>query len=539
MSDPRVPSPETVPSPEDPSDELALIDAESLSPHWLRESPYWLIATLAHVVLLLILGTIIVFEAVEEEKQTPMIVREAPPPPEIPPPRRKTAIDPVDMEALEERPSLSETIERTPPTAPVVDKTPTDIVEGLSGPTSALFVGDWKPRELNGNGTPNAADDAILAALRWLARHQEPDGSWSSRPVDHHCTTNGKLPCADPSHTREPVGMNGFDIGVTGLALLAFSGAGYTHNTGEYRELRQCVRRGLDWLLAQQIRSDDPSLDGLFGSPENAPHEWIYNHAIATLAVSDQLLNSRDRIRLKRPVEAGTHWILRAQNPGFGWKYGYLTGENDTSVTGWMVFALKGAKSCQRVRLISLKSEPLETAFAGAIQWFESATSPRTGITGYQARGDEGSRLIGVHGEPYPYSKDLSCMTAVSLLCRIFAGESRRSDPSKAAIAHLREHLPEWRVAKKKRRSTINFYSWYYATYALFQVGGPPWREWLDALIPVMIDNQRVKQLDCDHGSWDPIGEWGAAGGRVYSTAMGALILEVFYRYRRELAGSK
>ena len=32
-------------------------------------------------------------------------------------------------------------------------------------------------------------------------------------------------------------------------------------------------------------------------------------------------------------------------------------------------------------------------------------------------------------------------------------------------------------------------------------------------------------------GSWDPICIWGGYGGRVYSTAMSALCLEVYYRF--------
>lgn len=36
-------------------------------------------------------------------------------------------------------------------------------------------------------------------------------------------------------------------------------------------------------------------------------------------------------------------------------------------------------------------------------------------------------------------------------------------------------------------------------------------------------------------GSWDPIGVWGASGGRVYSTAMRAMTLEVYSRYARVL----
>jgi len=36
-------------------------------------------------------------------------------------------------------------------------------------------------------------------------------------------------------------------------------------------------------------------------------------------------------------------------------------------------------------------------------------------------------------------------------------------------------------------------------------------------------------------GSWDPIGPWGFSGGRVYSTALGVLCLEVYFRYARVL----
>mgnify|MGYP003344403264 FL=1 len=37
-------------------------------------------------------------------------------------------------------------------------------------------------------------------------------------------------------------------------------------------------------------------------------------------------------------------------------------------------------------------------------------------------------------------------------------------------------------------------------------------------------------------GSWDPDRDrWGKAGGRVYTTALGALCLEVYYRYSEAL----
>ena len=35
----------------------------------------------------------------------------------------------------------------------------------------------------------------------------------------------------------------------------------------------------------------------------------------------------------------------------------------------------------------------------------------------------------------------------------------------------------------------------------------------------------------CERGSWDPNSKWGRQGGRIYSTALAILTLEVYYRY--------
>ena len=38
----------------------------------------------------------------------------------------------------------------------------------------------------------------------------------------------------------------------------------------------------------------------------------------------------------------------------------------------------------------------------------------------------------------------------------------------------------------------------------------------------------------CGDGSWEPVGEWCLAGGRVYGVAINALTLEIEYRYARQ-----
>ena len=49
-------------------------------------------------------------------------------------------------------------------------------------------------------------------------------------------------------------------------------------------------------------------------------------------------------------------------------------------------------------------------------------------------------------------------------------------------------------------------------------MGGEFWDAWHAAIESAILQNQ--VEAGKDAGSWDPIGPWGYAGGRVYSTAM-------------------
>ena len=78
---------------------------------------------------------------------------------------------------------------------------------------------------------------------------------------------------------------------------------------------------------------------------------------------------------------------------------------------------------------------------------------------------------------------------------------------------------------------TVDLYYWYYGTMAMFQMQsqGEYWKHWNEAMRDMLIRHQ-VKEGEM-RGSWDPVGLWGDIGGRVYSTALVALDLEVYYRY--------
>ena len=79
-----------------------------------------------------------------------------------------------------------------------------------------------------------------------------------------------------------------------------------------------------------------------------------------------------------------------------------------------------------------------------------------------------------------------------------------------------------------------DLYYWAAGTEALAQLGGSTWKIWRAALWRALLGSQRADEPgSCAGGSWDPLGPWGCAGGRVHSTALALLCLEGEFRYPR------
>jgi hypothetical protein len=165
-------------------------------------------------------------------------------------------------------------------------------------------------------------------------------------------------------------------------------------------------------------------------------------------------------------------------------------------------------------------------AYVGVARWIEAVTDPVTGRTGYERAGSSSSRVPGLNDRHPPVAGE--AMTAVAILSRTILGQEVDDLPVVEKGAQLlRARLPEW-----SQDSTGNdVHYWYYGSYALFQLGGPHWDAWNQAMKRGLVDNQRH---DGDlKGSWDPRDAWGHAGGRVYMTSMAVLCLEVYHRYAR------
>jgi len=351
----------------------------------------------------------------------------------------------------------------------------------------------------------------IDSGLRWLARHQEADGHWSSTEFGERC--GGGTPCGGN-------GKRDHDVGITGLSLLAFLGAGHLPSSkvsfqDPYRKERkiqigETIQKGLRWLLDRQ------DAEGCF--PER-DKEFMYDQAIATLAVARAARISGDAL-YRGPAQKAVDFLISAQNPGSAWRYVVRPDNNDTSVTGWCVQALKEAERAK------LKVD--RTAYEGVRKWLGRVTSAK-GVVGYEAPGDPGSVLLGVNDQWQAHPS----MTGIGLFIKLAIDDQRSSPWLTVAADLLVKDPPSW----DERKKSIDYYYWHCGTLGLMRYDaprGPAWRTFSGRAKEVLLSSQNRKAGECREGSWEPgMDKWGPIGGRVYATAINLLTLEAVKEPRK------
>jgi hypothetical protein len=359
-------------------------------------------------------------------------------------------------------------------------------------------------------GGSEETERAVARGLQWLALHQSPGGHWSLSDFAKHLKEASprdlKHPGWDGRGSHNSRGGSGYasrgETAATGLALLAFLGHGDTHlDPGPYQE---AVRTGIAFLLRTQKGDGD-----LRGGGN------MYMHGVASFALCEAWAVTRDP-ELEDPCRRAVAFSARSQNPTLGgWRYNpYPQGRDaDTSVFGWMIMALRSAK----VGGVDVEEKVLR----GMRRYLDSA---RIGANGgrysYEPRSGNSTLAIVAQG-----------FFSNQLIEELLPGSSddegarfRRANAESVKV--LLESRPVW-----SEQSGDNYYYWYYATLALFQQGGTAWEEWNKALKDVLLARQVGDENGTAAGSWDPVSSHARTAGRVYSTALATLCLEVYYRY--------
>lgn len=397
-------------------------------------------------------------------------------------------------------------------------------------------------------GGTTESEAAVELSLRWFSGIQSRDGHW-----DAETWGAGQVQLDENGVDRRFAGRDA-DTGITALVTLSFLGAGYTHESGKYAV---SVDRALHWLISQQ--DENGSLAG------NATHyARMYCHAMATYALAEALgmqnnmvmepivdpgalsashdtalsvtaallsqqglapvaliastsagvsaqadtladsLRTVDDLSLRAALLKAITYTISQQDPDSGgWRYKFGQ-EGDISMFGWQMMSLKSAAIAGVTIHPEVRQKMID--FLNSVRQGEDG-----GLFGYR-------RSVLRDGQPTePISP---VMTAEALFCQQMLGYPRETAATREAVQYIMRHLP--------RLSQLNLYYWYYGTLAMYQYGGRPWEEWNARVRDTLISEQRRDGANA--GSWDPNGPWGRYGGRLYSTAIATLTLEVYYR---------
>jgi hypothetical protein len=349
---------------------------------------------------------------------------------------------------------------------------------GRSGATKSKLI-----REGGGN---DASERAVALGLAWLAKQQKQDGGWEY----------------DQGSKEER-------IAATGMALLPFLAAGCTHkpskDNGFENKYMKNVNAGLNFLVQRCAPS---------GKNPGQMSTNMYAQGIGTIALAEAYGMTKDSA-LKPAAQAAINYIMKAQGPNGSWGYG--AGANgDTSIVGWQIQALQAAKLGGLVvddRIIKKAIGFLNHAAGGS----------RKSMYGYA------DSAGAAPGTP---------LTSVGLLCRYYIDGWGPSHPGMIdGVAGLMKNPPVGTGGVR------NMYYYYYATQVAHFYEGDDWKTWNEGpkgadgtrkggMRDWLVNTQIKKDDGAKLGSWDSEAGWfGSSCGRLGTTAMCLLTLEVYYRH--------
>jgi hypothetical protein len=337
--------------------------------------------------------------------------------------------------------------------------------------------GSLREKLLREGGGSVRTEAAVALGLKWIARQQIQGGA-----------RDGCFPL-DSGRFKDR-GQNN-DTAGTAFGLLPLLGAGFTHRKAKNptdNPFDKNIEKGLLFLIRKQDKKT-----GNFGG-------GMYAHALATIAMCEAYGLSQDP-RLRVPAQFAVDYIIRAQHSEGGWRYAPKE-KGDTSVTGWMVMALKTAQMAGLA--IPEKTMRLAAIF----------------IENHCNRGDEGYGY-------YTSQPATPTMTAVGLLCRQYL--QNWGPQTQRLLGGIRNHLKKRMPSKDLK----DIYYYYYATQVMHHLGGKDWQTWNEKMRDVLVETQELNGNSPDVvGSWSSAGQpYAGAGGRLMNTSMALLILEVYYRH--------
>lgn len=369
-------------------------------------------------------------------------------------------------------------------------------------PSPDTWPAPWPPAGRTGKRWRRARRSvAVRRALGWLAAHQEEDGRIDADGFSAHCPEGDVCEGPGGGHHGERVGC-GFDGAVTALAVLAWLADGSTTVSGPHAKQ---VARGVE-ACRRVVRGGARGFDG------------IWNLAFCVEALADAACAARDPALLD-DVETGVASLLAQQRGDGGWSYVYSIG--DVPTTACVLAALGRAAQAG----VGVDRERIERSLA----FLEARVDAQTAKSEYH----QGAERKGY--------TPTTANAAATLAARAALGVLGATQDLKRRTLAATGKKPKWKLSfeevKTRDGRTVraqigNLYpwAWYLASSALHRRSASS--GWLKGLASAL----RAGQVKEGHaqGSWDPLGPYSLSGGRAFTTALGALMLQASHRYPQE-----
>ncbi|MFW6158151.1 MAG: H-X9-DG-CTERM domain-containing protein [Planctomycetota bacterium] len=382
---------------------------------------------------------------------------------------------------------------------------------------------------------PRHYADPVLELLRWLSAEQIKEGGNRGRwPTIH--AVKFKYPSLYPYYEA-----------ISGLALLAF--LGYGCNDKEPSEFAETVRLAVDYLDRVQLKSGGPDDLGRFDA-DNHDRQVMWAQCICTLAMATAAGTLQDgslRQKARQSAELGLRHLSAHHGRHVGdWECGgfYYYGappkyynppyaSNPGEFRGYKIDNSLSAWGYQAMAVCEQAGIPLSQVDRRKFEEFAyQGTSPR-GYSTYWWY------------PPYPEGRipaaasSMERMVPCMLASRLMMGQS----PGSSAVVQQADVMRDGpgshptSIEYLQQKGGRDFHTAYFMNVALYRMGGDYWEPWA-AVYPQLILKHIISGQPNDDGeptsffSYDCCGTssiagGGNSGGDVYSTAIGAMILEI------------
>ncbi len=502
------------------------------------------VSIIAHVIVIALLFTLMVFSPPEQRKEVQVEVKEVEmkelqtPPEPPPPPEEMSAMDETAVQIVD-RPVAAATAgvnvdmsDVKIDTASALSINLPDVMAirpdpnamKISGTYAARSTKEGRAKLLKTYAADSRNEESVDKSLTWLRDNQNEDGTWGSEK------NSGRM--------RAPL---------TSLATLAFLAHGETPSSQKFGQcMIKAIRNMVEW----------PDRMGSYIGPGDN-----YSHPVTAYTLAE--IYGVTRIpRVKVAMDKAVEVVINNINKNGSYAYWYdrvpriqpgdrdpVTGKikkglvpqppSDLSFAGWNYQALKSALSA------GCELPGLETAIDMSIKGLHKHCNEK-----------EGGFSLGIGGK-----QDIG-MTSLGILCLglLGDGDSKEAHKSLEWIKKNNEkglRTCSWKFDKSvheeyNKAFTYAIYTWYYQTQMVFQASrgqGVLWNNWNKAFSKALIDEQNadgswltpaekygsgVLDTKKDNAEWIGKGD-GDLGEmidlKVYSTALCTLSLEVYYRY--------